>query len=195
MRKLIIMTALLLTSSALTLTSQTFEKGTNLIKVGVGFANKQYNLPISLGYERGIITFDNSDMSIGVGGRFTASWDEDVNEDGVTYDSTSSSHYIVSALANWHYTGFGRWDLYAGGSVGCDFASRTEDFRGGYHTYFNTDGTQGVKRGRHDFSANWCNFVYGITIGARYEITDIWSLYAEGGYDISYISVGTAFRF
>ena len=170
MRKIYSLFAGLLLSVGM-LSAQSFENGTNVASVSVGFGT--YGVPVSLSYEKGVYDI-NDVMSIGVGGVIGYG----AESEKLGLGKYNYSNFLIGAQGNYHYTGFEYLDIYGGLILGYNAASAK--WKG---------------EGRDPNSASAGGILLGARAGARYYFTDNFGANAEIGYGIGVLSVGVSYRF
>lgn len=155
--------------------AQEFEKGTSLIKVGIGVGDGYVanlgSISFQAGYELGIVEFDGIG-NIGVGAR-------------LGYRSESEgivdvSVFAVGPQATFHVTAIDVENLDLYGGIGIDIASvrAKTDFLGSTATATNTEAE------------------FGLMAGANYYFSDNIAVFGELGINrISLFTAGAAFRF
>lgn len=153
------------------LSAQSFENGTNVASVNVGFGT--YGVPVSLSYERGVYDINDA-MSIGAGGIIGYGAESESFLGG----KMKTSNMLIGAQGNYHYTGLDDLDLYAGLILGYNTASAKWD-----------------GKGSAPVAASDGAFLFGARAGARYYFTENFGANAEIGYGIGVLSVGVSYRF
>jgi hypothetical protein len=188
MRKLILMTAMIALMGMAAFT-QSFEKGSQAINIGLGFGNTSYFgsyysgfLPSASGsYEYGIVEIPMGSQLTGVisvGGYLGASMSK------YEFYGNSSEYYlttnvIIGARGNYHFIFHDKLDTYAGLWLGVDVVS--EKWKGSGSDPNLDYASTGVTGGAY--------------AGARWLFSDNFGVYAEIGYLISVLNVGVTFKF
>lgn len=188
MRKLMLMMAMILLIGMAAFT-QSFEKGSQAINLGIGVGNTAYFgsyysgfLPsVSGSYEYGIVEIPmGSELTgvISVGGYMGASFSK-YGDYGSGHDYYLTSDFIIAARGNYHFIFHDKLDTYAGIWFGVDIAS--SKWKGS-----NTDpGVNYTSTGPTG----------GAYVGARWFFSDRFGVYAELGYLISVLNFGVTFKF
>ena len=169
--------------------TQSFEKGSQAINLGIGVGNTAYFgsyysgfLPSASGsYEYGIWEIPMGAELTGVislGGYLGASMSKYIyggNKD----DYSLTTDVIIAARGNYHFIFHDKLDTYAGIWFGVDVVSTK--YKGPYadpnENYASTGPTGGAY------------------VGARWLFSDNFGVYAELGYLISVLNVGVTFKF
>jgi len=178
MKKVVFILALAVT--AMGAKAQVFEKGTNMVNLGVGFGTALGGLgtarpAISASYEHGL--WD-------IGGPGVISLGGYIGNTGYKYKHLGGNYKwnytIVGARAAYHYNGFSnaeKFDLYGGLMLSYNIVSYSES-------------------GGPGLSNNYGSGL-GLTgfLGGRYLFTDNIGAFAELGYGVSVLNVGVSFKF
>lgn len=169
--------------------TQSFEKSSQAINLGVGFGNTAYfgsyysgfSPSFSVSYEHGIVEVPMGSKLTGVisvGGYLGWSTSHyDNNWDDVYYRYNT---FIIAARGNYHFIFHDRFDPYAG-------------------VWFGAKINGGSWQGNGNHPENWDPAKSGPTggayIGARWFFGETFAVYAEMGYLISVMNVGVTFKF
>lgn len=169
--------------------AQTFDKGTNVLNLTVGFGSgiysgTGYSVSPAFGASFEHCFWDeliNGDFSIGIGGYFGfqtskysyGSWNG--KEYGYKYTSM-----IPAARGTFHWTYVENLDLYAGVHLGANIQSNSEygDWPTNYRWSTDSGGPY-----------------FGGFVGARYYFSDLFGVTAEIGSGIAYLNLGVALKF
>jgi len=188
MRKLMLMMAMILLIGMAAFT-QSFEKGSQAINLGIGVGNTAYFgsyysgfLPsVSGSYEYGIVEIPmGSELTgvISVGGYMgwsTSKYDYGWNDIYYLYNA-----YYIAVRGNYHFIFHDKFDPYVGIWVGARILT------GGWH-------------GNGSHPENWdaasSGPAGGAYVGARWFFSDRFGVYAEMGYLISVLNFGVTFKF
>jgi hypothetical protein len=189
MKKLLLMMAMILVTGMAGFT-QSFEKGSQAINLGIGLGNTAYFgsyysgfLPsVSGSYEYGIVEIPmGSELTgvISVGGYVGASFSKYGYSAWSSDDYYLTSDFIIAARGNYHFIFHDKLDTYAGIWFGVDIASSKWKGSGSDpNVDFTSTGPTG-----------------GAYVGARWFFSDNFGVYAELGYLISVLNVGVTFKF
>jgi hypothetical protein len=175
--KKIIIIAVLFLSSTYLKGQSTFDKGTRVLNIGLGFGNYWYygnhwhqTVPsISVSFEKSIIDGIGEKGSIGIGGiaGFSAyRWDDGQNN----YNYTN---VLIGARGAFHYEFVDKLDTYVGLMLGYSIATHQDNP--------NYNGTVG-------------GFGFTAYLGARYYFNPKFAAMMELGYGISSFNVGIAIK-
>lgn len=163
---------------AASLNAQSFTKKDNVLGLNVGIGGG-YGVPVSVSYERGVYEI-NDKMSIGVGGLIGYGSSSEKFEVG----KWKYSNFLLGARGAWHYTGFKKFDLYAGLMLGYDVASSKFTWKDKTYEEFYSEP-----------SSSAGGFLWGAYIGARYYFNDKFGVNAEAGYGLAYLNLGITYKF
>jgi hypothetical protein len=170
--------------------AQVFEEGAKFLHVGIGVGSpyaysgsKMGVPPVHASFEVGVT--DN----IGVGGLvgYTSSkWDQSsVWGFGGQYNyEWDFSYLIIGGRGAYHFVDNDKWDAYAGLMLGYNIASakwKTDDPNWNAGTLWVEPSVGGV--------------AFGAFGGARYAFSESSAIFAELGYNISWLSVGYCAKF
>lgn len=155
-----------------------FDNSTKHFKVGAGL--NSFGIPIEVSYDQGFKQdlFGVEKLNLGLGGYFgyygrnelIGSWD---GEDyGYKY-----SNIVIGARGLFHYPLIANIDTYVGLMLGYNIMSSK---------YYGPGNDPG--------NASASGLVWGSVIGARYQFNPKWSVYAEAGYSIAYLSLGLVYN-
>lgn len=161
--------------------AQVFQKGTNMVNVGIGFGTTlggsgNARPAISASFEHG---------QWEVGGPGVISWGGYVGNTGFSYGSGGYkmkwNYTIVGARAAYHYNGFEdapNLDVYGGAMLSYNILSFSD--------------SSGILSGANSYGSN-----LGFTgfLGGRYMFSDKLGAFAELGYGISTVNVGLTIKF
>ena len=156
----------------------------NEVHLGVGIGGTLYydygyssRLPaFSLAYERRVIeNLFNDKSALGVGAVFGYTAVEGYGP----WNDCHSTDLMVGVRATIHYKFIDFLDTYAGAM-------------GGFNSYKRSSTSWQSSGG---FNENGVLGAYAVFVGARYYITDLIGLFAEGGYGYTYVSAGLSIRF
>lgn len=143
--------------------AQTFNSETQLINFGLGVSSDYGGVPVYVSYENGVKDF-NDVSHIGVGGMVGFGADKVLE--------TKWNHFVLAALANYHYTGVAKCDFYGGVKLGYEsVAVKAVD------KYSDGD------------------IFFAAQVGARYYFSDSWAINAELGYGLAVLGVGATYKF
>ncbi len=169
--------------------TQSFEKGSQAINLGIGVGNTAYFgsyysgfLPsVSGSYEYGIWEIPMGSELTGVislGGYMGASFSK-YGDYGSNHDYYLTSDFIIAARGNYHFIFHDKLDTYAGIWFGVDIASSKWKGSGADpDVNYTSTGPAG-----------------GAYVGARWLFSDKFGVYAELGYLISVLNFGVTFKF
>ncbi len=154
---------------------ETFEQGTNIINIGIGFGklDNQAFPPISAVYEHSVVSdlFDYG--SIGLGGQLDTHLFD--------YNECTGFQAFIGPRLSWHYEWADRLDTYITGAVGLDVNRRPIPF-------WNEAGKEYYElETKNSFRAVF-------TLGARYLFTKHFGVFSELSTSISYFKVGATFN-
>ncbi len=177
MKKLLLLFLVSLFSlSQLVAQQSTFEKGSKVLNLGIGFGSTYYSsfyssqMPsLSASFEAGAIDGILDKGSIGIGGYLgysSAKW--------TNYYKTTN--IIIGARGSFHYPLVDKLDTYTGLLLGYNIYSYKY-----YDTYFGAHASAG-------------GVILAWYAGARYYFSNNFAAMAEIGYGISYLTVGVAFK-
>ncbi len=156
-----------------------FVNGTQLFKVGIGING--HGMPVDVAYERGVMSdfLGVEKLVLGLGAKVGYyGYKEDFATMLGSY-SYKYSNIIIGANALAHYPLVEKLDTYAGFLLGYNVAKST----------YSGPGAGSAN------SPSVGGFVFGGVVGARYEFSDSVGAYAEGGFGISNLTLGLAFKF
>lgn len=170
---------------------QAFQKGTNVVAVGIGLGSSILNYSgssaspaISISYENGAFEAgDNGVISLG-GYLGTKSYKYSYGEGSYSYKE-KWSYTIVGVRGAYHYTGLSneKIDVYGGVMLSYNILKyKYTDNEGNSDSYSNG--------GSYGSAAGFTAF-----LGGRYYFTDNIAAMAELGYGVSYLTLGLAFKF
>lgn len=155
---------------------QSFDKGSNIINVGIGLGTTLYGTgytgsfpPISVSYERGI-----ANGRWGVGGYLAHT----SAKYGDKADYWKFSYTVVGARGDYHFYTTDKLDTYGGVILGYDIVS---------------DKWHGNDEG-DDYNASGSDMVFSLFVGGRYYFSPHVGAFAELGYGISWLNLGLAFN-
>lgn len=183
MKKLIFVAIALAAST--TLYAQQFQKGTNLLGVGIGLGSSLGGFTygsqapaISLQYERGIWDIGGPGV-ISLGG-YAGRKSFKYSGDGYTQ---KWGYTIIGVRSAYHYNGIksDKFDVYAGLMLSYNILN---------YSYKDNDGNNVSGAGSYGSAAGFTAF-----IGGRYFFTQKVAAFAELGYGVSYLTLGIAFKF
>ncbi|HET7117912.1 MAG TPA: hypothetical protein VFI29_15560 [Hanamia sp.] len=178
-------------ASATTSNAQSFEKGTNVVAVGVGLGSSILNYSgssqtpaISISFEHG--TFEAGDNGvISLGGYIgTKSYKYSFKEDSYSY-TDKWNYTIVGVRGAYHYTALEneKIDVYGGAMLSYNILK---------YKYKDNTGNSGNYSSAGSYGSS---FGFTAFIGGRYYFTDNIAAMAELGYGVSYLTLGLAFKF
>lgn len=188
MKKIILLFALILMTGAAVFT-QSFEKGSSAINLGIGLGNTGYSdshyygyyPSFSVSYEYGIVTVPmGSQMNgvLSVGGYIgwsAANYDKNWDNNYYHYNT-----FIVAVRANYHFIFHNRFDPYAGVWLG---------------GRINGGGWKGNGKHPDDWEPAKSAPAAGAYVGVRWLFNEHVAVYSELGYLISVVNVGITFKF
>jgi hypothetical protein len=172
MKKLFILSVLFIAIGVVNAQEPMFVKGDKAINIGIGFDNYTN---ISLSGEYCMIDGIADKGSIGAG-----------IYAGIGYSILNPWYYSNSFRAlggvrgTFHYPFIEKLDTYAGIGIGLQFTSWSYDDE--YWGYLND--------GYTDIGLN-----SGFFVGARYLLTDNFTVFGEAGYGLGYLTAGISFKF
>jgi hypothetical protein len=187
MKKLMLMMAMLVLAGMAGFT-QSFEKGSQAINLGIGFGNTSYYesyyygfFPsISGSYEYGIARVPMGSQLTGVisiGGYLgwsTSNYEKNWDDNYYHYNT-----FIIAARGNYHFIFHDRFDPYAG-------------------VWFGGRINSGKWKGNDNHPEDWepakSSPAAGVYVGARWFFNPNIAVYAELGYLISVFNVGITFK-
>jgi hypothetical protein len=179
---LMLLTVVLFAASQLMAQDPSFQKGDNVINLGVGFGSPIYHgtgykmavPPISASFEFCIVDGIAKKGAVGIAPYvgFSSYKYKYPDKTGWTY-----TNIILGARGAFHYPFVDKLDTYAGIMLGYDIITWKEIGDTGY-----------------DADAPG-SFVHSEFIGARYYFANNFAAFAELGYGISWFTVGISFKF
>jgi hypothetical protein len=185
MKKMLLLTLVVIVATQLTTRAQSFQKGTNVVAVGVGlgsslgsFTSSSSMPAFSVQYERGVWDIGGPGV-ISLGGYVgIKSFKYSTHAGG--YDFSEKWNYTIIGLRSaYHYNGLGsdNLDVYGGAMLSYNILK--------YH--YTGEGTG--DNGSYGSTA-------GLTlyIGGRYFFAPAVAAFAELGYGVSYLTLGLAFK-
>lgn len=168
--------------------SQVFEKGSQVINVGIGLGNTGYwgsyysgFLPsVSASYEYGIVEIPMGSELTGV---VSAGGYMGFSAAKYAYDTFGDDYYlttdfVLAVRGNYHFIFHDKFDPYAGIILGVDIQGSKWKGDGDDPNVDYTDTTP----------------FGGAYAGARWYFTDNFAVFAEVGYQISVLTAGVAFK-
>lgn len=189
MRKLM-MSAVLTAFCAGSATAQLFEEGNSYLHIGAGIGSPYAYSGSKMGVPPLHVSFEKAVSDrIGVGGLvgYTSSkWDQDFFGFGAgsTYEySWNFSYLIIGARGAYHFVDNDRFDAYGGLMLGYNIASAKFETNDPDYTegFFPEPSVGGV--------------AFGAFVGGRYALGESSAIFAELGYNISWLSLGYCHRF
>jgi hypothetical protein len=188
MRKLILMTAMIVLTGMAS-TAQVFEKGSQVINLGIGIGNTNsfgslysgYLPSASASYEYGIVEIPmGSDLTgvVSVGGYMGWSMSKYGYDTWGSNDYYLTTDFIIAVRGNYHFIFHDKLDTYAGIALGGDIQASKWHGDGADP---NIDYASSAPFG-------------GAYAGARWYFSDKFSVYAEVGWLISVINAGVSFK-
>lgn len=186
MKKILSFAAVIILCMISTVSAQSFKSGDKIISGSVGFSDK-YGMPVGLSYEKGFYDLSET-ASIGFGGYLGCAFNHDDMSEHEDYDvGTYIYHTFTAALsANYHYTGFRKWDLYGGLRLGYSYTRGTTDW---------DDDDFSIVLGATHAAKDKSEVAYDLHVGARYYVLRKVAVFAEAGYGISIVSGGLTYKF
>ncbi len=181
---------LLLLSSTTFGAEPAFDKGSNVIGLGIGmgvdyanysgyYGSSTVSPTLYLSYDHGFFA-EVGPGTIGIGGVLAY---KSSTSKYLTYKSKYSST-IIGLRGTYHLTLLkdknNKFDPYAGVTFGLRF----NNYKDPYSDYYN-----------YSYSYNRVNPVAGVFVGAHYNFVPNFGVHAELGYDISFFRVGVNFNF
>ena len=160
-----------------------FNLGDKVINLGIGLGSTLYSgtyysrgvPPISISFEQGVKDEVLEKGVIGVGGYVGySSYKYDYLEWGYKY-----SNIIIGARGNFHYPLIDKLDTYLGILLGYRILTANEF---------------GSAPGGWDYSASSGGVAFAGYIGGRYYVSDKFSVLAELGYGIAYLTLGVGLK-
>lgn len=194
MKKKIILSAflfLLVATTFNTVKAQSFQKGTNVVSLGVGlgssllsYSGSSQTPAISAQYERGIWDIGGPGV-ISLGGYIG---DKNYKYSGkvLGYSWSEKWNYtIVGVRSAYHYTGIDnkKIDVYGGIMLSANIVSYKYTDNSGYNNGY-------ANAGNYNSGAGFTGFV-----GGRYFFTNNIAAMAELGYGVSYLTIGASLKF
>ncbi len=196
MLRSLLATALLLLLPFTPVRAQSFGPGDNAVGLGLGFGGAYYSYgsysgfrpTLSLQYDRGTAIPVGPGV-LGIGGYFAYTnrriyadyvyWVEDKRYDFWNFGIRGTYHWN-----DWH--GLDNWDVYAGLGLGFQVTSITD------RSTYSTAGYESLyARGFNPRSP----LRSSLFVGSRYYFTEMLAVYAEGGYDVAFLTAGLLVRF
>lgn len=181
----------MLVVTATKLHAQPFDTETKTISLSAGVESRYGGVPIVLSFEHNLYNF-NDDMGIRVGGIFgwsTVAYDyaqyyEDGGAAAYAYGENRYHNISMAFKGSYYYVGLKKIDLYAG-------------IMGGYNIQTGTTNwdNQSDKASFGNKGVPDSQLLLGAFAGVRYEFTDNIGAFVEGGYGLSYVSIGLSYRF
>lgn len=153
-----------------------FDKGTNVINLGIGLGTTLYGSgydgtfpPITIAYERGIA---NGQFGIGgylahTGARY-----------GDKHDYLKYAYTVIGIRGDYHFYMTDKLDTYGGLMLGYDIV--TDKWHGEGEPVYKDSGSEAA---------------YSLFVGARYYFAPSIGAFAELGYGIAVLNLGLAFKF
>jgi hypothetical protein len=171
--------------------AQSFQKGTNVLSLGIGlgsslpsYSGSSQTPAISAQYERGI--WD-------IGGPGVISLGGYVGDKSFKYSGKVSgygwsekwNYTIVGVRSAYHYTGISnkKVDVYGGIMLSANIVGYKYEDNSGYNRQY-------ASAGNYNSGAGFTGFV-----GGRYYFSNHIAAMAELGYGVSYLSLGASFKF
>jgi hypothetical protein len=173
MKKLILAAAVALLTVATAKSQEIFEKGTNVVNLGIGVSSSY--TPIEFGLEHSILDglINGENGAIGVGGY--------VSYYRHSYGSWGRYDYFTFGVKGaFHYQFVDNLDTYAGLMLGYNYSRWVSS--GGY-SWSSSYGSGPTALG------------YSLFVGARYYFAPSFGVYAEAGYGIANLSAGIVLKF
>jgi hypothetical protein len=169
MKKLILLSVLIVAFIAAKAQDPLFVKGDKVVNLGIGLDNYA---TISASGEYGIIDGIADKGTIGVGA-FA----------GYGFRILGMSHYNYSRIlagvrGTFHYPFIDKLDTYGGLGIGLQYTHWSWD--AAYWGYSSSDNSVGLNA--------------GFFLGARYYLSERLAAFAEAGYGLGYLTVGVAFK-
>lgn len=151
---------------------ETFEQGKSMVNLGIGVGKtKNQSLPpLSLTYERSLVSnlFDYG--SIGLGAQ--------IEVQGFDYAGDSGFDSFFGPRISWHYEWLENLDTYVSAMAGLQLERYPNFNEENKTSEMSTEGS----------------FGFGFALGARYLFTRGFGVFAEGSTNISYFKVGATFN-
>jgi len=169
MKKVILLSLLFIAAVAVKAQEPVFVKGDKAVNVGIGFDNY---INLSLSGEMGIMDGIADKGTIGAG----------IYAGVGSYISSYYSNYyraMGGVRGTFHYPFIEKLDTYAGIGLGLE-----------YYRY-DYDGILGY----YDDHYSQMGLDAGFFIGARYPLTEKFTVFGELGYGIGYLTAGISFKF
>ncbi len=169
MKKIVVTLSLLLAfvlNTNVAQAQESFEQGTNMFTVGIGFGdfNNQTIPPLSLGYERSVVSglFDYG--SIGIGAQ--------LDMQSFDYDGEFGFKSFIGPRISWHYEWVDNLDTYVSAAAGLQLR----------------------RRPKNNEMKTTTSFMPAFTLGARYLFTNSFGVFSELSTNIVYFKVGATFN-
>ena len=189
MKRVILMVAFVATS-AIIAHAQAFEKGTNVVSVGIGLGSSILNysgasqMPaINVQYEKGVFPAGKTGV-ISLGGYLGyKSYKYSGSEEDFKW-SEKWNYTVIGVRSAYHYTGLQnkKIDPYGGVMLSYNLLS---------YSYSNNSG-EDIASGKGNYGSNAGFTAY---VGARYYFSPKVAAMAELGYGVSYLTLGASFKF
>ncbi len=159
--------------------------------VPVGFKSRYGGIPVVISFEHNLYNI-NDDNGIRVGG--IVGWSTFADDCYSMYDDNGVAEYVygenryhnisMAFKCSYFYTGFTKWDLYAGVMSGCNIQTKITNWD--IQSYKDESGNKSTPNRQ---------FLLGAFVGVRYEFTENIGAFIEGGYGLSFLSMGVSYRF
>ncbi len=199
MRKLPLLFLIIFLINENTMFAQVFKKNINVLNLGVGIGDHlkywgsgYHSSPyFSIAFDRGIYDFPNTkNLSLGIGGYLGYRIISHVYTE--TWRDKNGNVYYESVKKTWTYTEFGirptihysledvKAEIYGGMNIGYAIIKYK-------YKYNNPNLYYSVS---NDYTMR-----FGIMIGGRYYFSELFGIYTELGYGISYLNFGITLKF
>lgn len=165
MKKLILLSVLVVAFVAAKAQEPLFVKGDKVVNLGIGF---DWYTTVSVSGEYGILDGIADKGSVGVG----AFAGYGFNLFGGYY--ANSSRILAGVRGTFHYPFIDKLDTYGGLGVGLNYTHWSYDYYVGSSSHVSPSA--------------------GFFLGARYFLTDKLAAFAEAGYGLGYLTVGVALK-
>jgi hypothetical protein len=190
LKKMMTASVVLIMIATMTTQAQVFQKGSNMIGLGVGlgsslgsFSYGSNSPALSLQYEKGVWDIGGPGV-VSLGGYLGFKNYKYSGESGDFSYSEKWNYTIIGIRSAYHYTGLNsdKLDVYGGLMLSYNILS--------YSYKDNTGEGNKISDGNYGSAA-------GLTIylGGRYFFSDHIAAFAELGYGVSYLTLGLAFKF
>ncbi len=169
MKKLVLLVLLAVFSMGAAF-AQAYEKGSNLLNVGIGLGGG-FGTPIGISFEHGFSDKISAGAYVGYGSK---------TESLGGWGDWKMTYGLAAARASYHFDlGVEKLDTYIGAILGYNYVDSKWNGAGAIPAA----------------SASASKMIYGGHAGARYFVSDKIAIFGEVGYGIANLNAGVAFKF